>query len=72
VKSKSQEEEEALVKSKSQEEEEALVKSKSQEEEKALVKSKSEEEEETQKINLGTDTAAVLVLLTTKKSVIYL
>jgi hypothetical protein len=63
------------VKSKSQEEEEALVKSKSQEEEKALVKSKSEEEEEeeeTQKINLGTDTAAVLVLLGTKKSVIYL
>jgi hypothetical protein len=36
------------------------------------VESKSEEEEETLKINLGTHTAAVLVLLRTKKSVIYL
>jgi hypothetical protein len=35
-------------------------------------KNSSEEEEETLKINLGTDTAAVLVLLRTKKSVIYL
>ncbi|CAK9211837.1 unnamed protein product [Sphagnum troendelagicum] len=61
-----------LLKSKSQEEEEALVKSKSQEKEKTLVRSKSEEEEETLKINMGTDTAAVLVLLRTKKSVIYL
>jgi len=48
------------------------VKSKSQEEEKTLVESKSEDEEETLKINLGTHIAAVLVLLRTKKSVIYL
>jgi hypothetical protein len=48
------------------------VKSKSQEEEKALVKSKSEEEEENLKSNPGTDTAAVLLLLRTKKFVIYL